>query len=120
MQARANPVAAGIDGDVDIGTGNVFVDLGFSDPEERQLRVQLATRLNDLIQADGLTQSAAAKALGVAQSLISDLKNYKLRRFTSDQLVHCIKLLNGEVEVFVPRASTDTAGNGSLMARTAV
>ncbi|PIQ51963.1 MAG: XRE family transcriptional regulator [Comamonadaceae bacterium CG12_big_fil_rev_8_21_14_0_65_59_15] len=120
MRARANTVGAGIDGCVDIGTGNVFVDLGFSDPEDRQLRVQLATRLNDLIQADGLTQSAAAKALGVAQSLVSELKNYKLSRFTSDQLVHCIKLLNGEVEVFVPRSSTDTVGNGSLMARTAV
>jgi predicted XRE-type DNA-binding protein len=120
MQASANPVAAGIDGDVDIGTGNVFVDLGFSDHEERQLRVQLATRLNDLIQADGLTQSVAAKALGVTPSLVSELKNYKLSRLTSDQLVHCIKLLNREVEVFVPRASAETLGNVSLMVQNVV
>ena len=40
---------------VQMGTGNVFADLGLSDPDERRLRVQLATRLNDLLQAEGLT-----------------------------------------------------------------
>ena len=34
---------------VEVGTGDVFRDLGFADPEERKLRTQLAMRLNDLI-----------------------------------------------------------------------
>lgn len=29
---------------VEMGTGNVFADLGLSDPDDRRLRVQLATR----------------------------------------------------------------------------
>ena len=45
---------------VDMGSGNVFADLGLPDPQERQLRVQLATRLNDVLKAEGLTQAAAA------------------------------------------------------------
>ena len=34
---------------VEVGSGNVFTDLNLPDPEERQLRVQLAVRLNDLM-----------------------------------------------------------------------
>jgi hypothetical protein len=34
---------------VDPGSGDVLVDLGFADADERKLRVQLAMRLNELI-----------------------------------------------------------------------
>jgi hypothetical protein len=34
--------------DVEMGSGSVFADLDLPDPDERQLRVQLAVRLNDL------------------------------------------------------------------------
>ena len=67
----------------------MFVDLGLPDPQERQLLVQLAIRLNDLLKAEGLTQAAAAKRLRVAQPHISELKNYKLNRFSSERLLHC-------------------------------
>ncbi len=86
---------------IEMGTGNVFANLGFSDPDERRLRVQLATRLNDLLQAEGLTQAAAAKRLGVAQPHVSELKNYKLSRFSSERLLHYITLLNRDVEIFI-------------------
>lgn len=65
-----------------------------SHPDERQLRVQLAIRLNDLLKAEGLTQAAAAKLLGIAQPQVSELKNYKLSRFSSELLLHYITLLN--------------------------
>ncbi len=96
---------------IETGTGNVFVDLGLPDPGERQLRVQLALRLNDLLQAEGLTQAAAAKRLGMAQPHISELKNYKLGRFSNERLLHCITLLNRDVEIFIrPRAGADRSG----------
>ena len=101
---------------IETGSGNVFVDLGLADPDERQLRVQLAMRLNDLLKAEGLTQAAAAKRLGMAQPHVSELKNYKLGRFSSERLLHCITLLNRDVEIFIrPRAGTDTAGAGTVM-----
>ena len=100
---------------VEAGSGNVFVDLGLADPDERQLRVQLALRLNDLLQAEGLTQAAAAKRLGLAQPHVSELKNYKLGRFSSERLLYCITLMNRDVEIFIrPRASASTAGAGAV------
>lgn len=105
---------------VEMGSGNVFADLGLPDPEERQLRVQLAARLNDLLKAGGLTQAAAAKHLGLAQPHLSELKNYKLGRFSSERLLHLITRLDRDVEIFIrPRTSTGigTAGSnaGSVM-----
>jgi predicted XRE-type DNA-binding protein len=91
---------------VDMGSGNVFADLGLPDPDERQLRVQLAMRLNDLLQAEGLTQAAAAKRFGIAQPHVSELKNFKLGRFSSERLLHYITLLNRDVEIFIrPRSA---------------
>jgi len=116
MKAKTKPVTPETVDAVDVGSGNVFVDLGLPDPQERQLRVQLAIRLNDLLQAEGLTQAAAAKRLGVAQPHISELKNYKLSRFSSERLLHCITLLNRDVEIFIrPRASVDAVGAGTMM-----
>ena len=116
MIAKAKPMPTETVDAVDVGSGNVFADLGLPDPEERQLRVQLAIRLNDLLKAEGLTQAAAAKRLGIAQPHISELKNYKLSRFSSERLLHCITLLNRDVEIFIrPRASTETMGAGSMM-----
>lgn len=97
---------------IELGSRNVFADLGLPDPDERQLRVQLAMRLNDLLKAEGLTQAAAAKLLGIAQPHVSELKNYKLSRFSSERLLHYITLLNRDVEIFI-RPRTNSNGNSS-------
>ena len=92
---------------VELGSTNVFADLGLDSPDERQLRVKLAIRLNDLIAAEKLTQAAAASRLGLAQPHVSELKNYKLSRFSSERLMHFITLLNRDVEIFIrPRSAS--------------
>ena len=91
---------------IELGSNNVFSDLGLDSSDERQLRVKLAIRLNDLIAAEKLTQAAAAKRLGLAQPHVSELKNYKLSRFSSERLMHFITLLNRDVEIFIrPRVA---------------
>ena len=92
---------------VELGSTNMFADLGLDSPDERQLRVKLAIRLNDLIAGEKLTQAAAAKRLGLAQPHVSELKNYKLSRFSSERLMHFITLLNRDVEIFIrPRVAS--------------
>ncbi len=47
---------------------------------------------------------------------MSELKNYKLGRFSSERLLHYITLLNRDVEIFIrPRASADRATAGAVM-----
>ncbi len=97
---------------IELGSGSVFADLGLPDPDHRRLRVQLATRLNDLLEVDGMTQAAAAKRLGISQPHVSELKNYKLSRFSSERLLHFITLMDRDVEIFIrPRAAVPPAGS---------
>lgn len=111
MNAKAKPPVAKNVETVETGSGNVFADLGLPDADERHLRVQLATRLNDLLKSEGLTQAAAAKRLGIAQPHVSELKNYKLGRFSSERLLHYITLMNRDVEIFIrPRGPLQGAG----------
>ena len=98
MSAKAK---SSISETIETGSGNVFADLGLPDPQERQLRVQLAMRLNDLVAAEGLTQAAAAKRFGMAQPHVSELKHYKLGRFSSERLLHFITLMNRDVEIVI-------------------
>ncbi len=107
MSAKVKPVPAET---VEAGSGNVFADLGLANPEERQLRVQLAIRLNELVAAEGGTQAATAKRLGVAQPHVSELKHYKLGRFSSERLVHLITRMNRDVEIVIrPQSSRRNA-----------
>ena len=47
---------------IEEGSGNVFADLGFADPDTHLLKAQLVTRVAEAMQERKLTQIAAAKA----------------------------------------------------------
>jgi len=79
---------------VDPGTGDVLVDLGFADAEERKLRVRLAMQVNELVAARRLTQARAAELFGIPQPHVSELKHYKLSRFSSERLLRFETLLD--------------------------
>ena len=101
---------------VEIGTGNVFEDLGFADAGERKLRVQLAMRLNDLILDRKLTQASVAEIFGIPQPHVSELRNFKLRRFSSERLLHFITLLDQDVEIIIrPKAENHATGLVSVL-----
>src|SRR4030065_578957 len=98
------------------GSGNVFRDLGFADSEDRKLRVQLAVRLNELIDEQRLSQAAVAKRFGVPQPHVSDLRNYKLSRFSSERLVRFITLLDRDIDIVIrPRDSAHEIGHVSVL-----
>ena len=101
---------------VEIGTGNVFEDLGFADAGERKLRVQLAMRLNDLILDRKLTQASVAEIFRIPQPHVSELRNFKLRRFSSERLLHFITLLDQDVEIIIrPKAENHATGLVSVL-----
>jgi predicted XRE-type DNA-binding protein len=101
---------------VDAGTGDVFRDLGYLDTGERKLRVQLAMRVNELIEERHLTQVKAAALFGIPQPHVSELKHYKLNRFSSERLMHFMTLLDRDVEIVIrPRAAARGKGQVSVL-----
>jgi predicted XRE-type DNA-binding protein len=70
-------------------SGNVFADLGFDQAEAAILQMR-ATLMNDLrkfIRASGMTQTEAAKLLGIGQSRVSDLTRGKWEKFSLEMLI---------------------------------
>jgi predicted XRE-type DNA-binding protein len=70
-------------------SGNVFVDLGYSPDEAAilQMRSDLMAKLRKFIKTKKLTQSKAAKMLGVSQSRVSDLARGKWEKFSLEMLI---------------------------------
>ena len=69
--------------------GNVFADLDL-EPAEAAILYMRAKLMNDLrlyIQSTGLTQTEAAKILGIAQSRVSDLMRGKWDKFSLEMLI---------------------------------
>ena len=71
------------------GSGNVFLDVGFpaAEAENLRLRSSLMIELRDHLDALQLTQTQAAKLLGVTQPRISYLTRGRIDRFSVDTLI---------------------------------
>jgi predicted XRE-type DNA-binding protein len=100
---------------IEVGSGDVFVDLGFADAGERKLRVQLAMQVNELIARRRLTQARAAALLGIPQPHVSELKHYELSRFSSERLLRFLTLLDRDVEIVIkPKTKGRAPGSVSV------
>ena len=101
---------------VEVGSSNVFKDLGLADADERKLKVQLAMRVNELIDGKGYTQAQVAELFGLAQPHVSELVNYRLNRFSSERLMHFMTLLERDVQIVIrPKAVRRRTGTVSVL-----
>ena len=92
---------------IERGSGNVFRDIGFS-PEEAQnlhLRSELMTRVEQFVKRSGVTQTAAARALGITQPRLNDLLRGKIDKFSLDALVNMLGHAGMRVELRVKKAA---------------
>jgi predicted XRE-type DNA-binding protein len=99
------------------GSGNVFADLGYADAEERQTKLRLAFAINQIVAAKRLSQSEAAKRLGVGQPKVSALANYKLDGFSVERLMIFLTALDRDVEITIRKKPRSRgAGRVSVVA----
>ena len=91
----------GTTGTVEHGTGNVFADSGFPDAEELKFKAELIRRISGAIKERGLTQTAAAKLIGVDQSRLSKMLRGEFLSFSTGKLFAILNRLGQRVEVRV-------------------
>ncbi len=85
----------------EVGSGNVFVDLGLPNPEERKLKAHLAGMIYELIEMRGWTQQHAAEVLGVTQPDVSKVTRGILKDFSVERLLYFLSRLNQRVTITV-------------------
>jgi predicted XRE-type DNA-binding protein len=74
----------------EIGSGNIFADLGLPNAQEHQLKAALIVQLKRLIAERGLTQTAAAELTGLKQPDLSKLLRGQLRLVSVEKLMRML------------------------------
>ena len=65
---------------VERGSGNVFADLGLPDADAHLVKAELVSRIDDIIRRRDITQTEAARLLGLSQPDVSRLLRRRLPR----------------------------------------
>jgi predicted XRE-type DNA-binding protein len=83
------------------GSGNVFADLGLSNPEQELLKAQLTLQIYTILKGSGAKQVEVAKILGVQQPQVSLLMRNRAGNFSVGRLIEFLTALRQDVEITV-------------------
>ena len=83
----------------EVGSGNIFADLGLPNAEEYQLKAALVVQLQRLIKPRKLTQIAAAKLIGIKQPDLSNILRGHYQGFSVERLMRMLTVFNQDVEI---------------------
>ncbi len=83
------------------GTGNVFADLGFPNPEREQLKAHLMLQIYRLIRKRNLTQTQAGEILGIKQPHVSALMRGQSGAFSVERLMEFLTALGQDIQISV-------------------
>ena len=97
----------------EVGSGNVFKDLGIPNAEEHLVKAQLVFKIERIMKDRGLRQSETAKLLGVKQPDVSKMLGGEFRQFSVERLLRFLVLLDQDVEIVV-RPHRDRNGAAAL------
>jgi predicted XRE-type DNA-binding protein len=94
----------------EIGSGNVFKDIGVPNAEEHFIKAQLVFKIDTLMKKRGLKQKEAADLFRVRQPDISKMLRGEFRQFSVERLLRFLVALNQDVEIVVkPHRSRNNA-----------
>lgn len=82
-------------------SGNVFADLGLSNPEQERLKAQLTLQIYTILKGSGMKQVEIAKILGVQQPQVSLLMRNRAGNFSIGRLMEFLTALRQDVEIIV-------------------
>jgi predicted XRE-type DNA-binding protein len=96
----------------ELGSDNVFADLGLENADELLANADLTHAINTEIRACGWTQAEAAEHTGLTQSDISGLGKMKTDGFSQERMQNALRRLGMDVEIRINRRAD--GGPGTL------
>jgi predicted XRE-type DNA-binding protein len=89
---------------VETSSGNVFADLGLPDADELLVKSELVRRIDQIIRENKMTQTEAARHLGIEQPDVSNLLRGRLRGYSTERLLRFLLLLGEDVQITITPA----------------
>ena len=86
---------------VETGSGNVFADLGFPDPDGHLVKADLVFRIDGIIRQRKLTQVKAAAVMGLKQPDVSRLRSGDFRDFSVERLLRLLMALDRDIDIVI-------------------
>ena len=83
----------------EMGSGNVFADLGIKNPEEALAKAELVRQIDRAIRRKKLTQKKAAALLDIDQPKISALLHGRFGGFSLERLIRFLNMLGADVRI---------------------
>lgn len=77
-----------------IGSGNVFADLGFPDPETELSKANVVIEIDEAIEKSGLTHARAAQIVDLPLPELTKLLRGHTRPYTVDRLKELLSRLS--------------------------
>ena len=95
---------------VEHGSGNVFADLGLPDADPHLLKAGLVARIDAIVRRRGLTQTEAARLLGLSQPDVSRLLRGDFREYSLERLLRLLTTLGHDVDIVIRRPRSADGG----------
>jgi predicted XRE-type DNA-binding protein len=96
---------------VDVGSGNIFADLGLPDANTHFLKAQIVSEIYRLTNERKLTQAQAGKLMGITQPEVSRMFKGQFREYSVDRLMGFLTSFDRDVEIVVrPHKKRGKAG----------
>ena len=83
------------------GTGSVYRDLGFENPEEWEAKADLAGVITKISRDRQWTQKQVEEHLGIKRAEVSNIYRGQFDRFTLGRLMAYVRQLESDVEIVV-------------------
>ncbi len=80
---------------------NIFAVIGRPNADERLAKAELARAVERVLRERKLTQTQAARILGVTQPDVSDLSRGRLSGYSMERLYRFLKALDQDVQIVV-------------------
>jgi predicted XRE-type DNA-binding protein len=97
----------------ELGSANVYADLGYKAPADMLIKAQLVSKIADLLAERQLTQTRAAALLGIPQPKLSKMLRGQFRGFSERRLMDCLTRLGQDVDIVV-RKKSRARGEGAV------
>ena len=85
----------------EIGSRNVFRDIGVPNAEEHLVKAQLVFKIDTIMKQRRLKQAEAAALLGIRQPDVSKMLRGEFRQFSVERLLRFLVALDQDVQIVI-------------------
>ncbi len=86
---------------MEVGSGNIFADLGLPDANTHFLKAQIVSEIYRISNERKLTQAGAGKLMGITQPEVSRMFKGNFREYSVDRLMGFLTSFDRDVEIVV-------------------